>query len=99
MARMGIGHLPADHVVVDGAAVGGTAVTALEIAQVSAQHATGQRQLMLQAGEVLAVEVLELAMKVAQAQLFADGKIGAGEVEVTRLAARIAIQVQPGAIG
>ncbi|MNJ77552.1 hypothetical protein D3C77_750790 [compost metagenome] len=54
---------------------------------------------MHQPGEVLAVEVLELAMEVAQAKLFAHCIIGTGEAEVTRLAAPMAIRKEAGTVG
>ncbi|MNO89101.1 hypothetical protein D3C76_805730 [compost metagenome] len=99
VTRMRVRQLPAVHVVIDTAGVGRAAVAALEVAQVGGQHAAGQRQVVNQADEILAVEMLELTMEIAHAQLLADRVINSSETEVARFSAGIAVKVQPSTVG
>ncbi len=98
MPGMRIRQLPAVQVVVVGAAMGGTAVAAPEVAQVGGQHPAGQRQVMHQACEVLAIEAVEPGVEVAQAQRLAHRIIGTDVGEITGRVAAVAIQVQAGAV-
>ncbi|MNC18788.1 hypothetical protein D3C75_667050 [compost metagenome] len=54
---------------------------------------------MDQAQVVLTIEVFELAVEIAQAQLLAGGIVGPGKAEIPRLAATVTIQEQAGAVG
>ncbi|MNP76698.1 hypothetical protein D3C76_1739890 [compost metagenome] len=82
MAGDGVGQLPAQHVVVDLAAVGRTGINTVEVAQITGQHAAAQRKIVLDTRKILTVEIFQLAVEVTQANGFPQLVLGPCVAEV-----------------
>ena len=87
VAGDGIGKLATEHVVVDLAAISSPGIGTVKVTQVTGQCAGAQGQIVLDTGEVLAVEVFQFPVEIAEAYVLAKLVVGPGKTEIATLGA------------